>query len=252
MPAGAEKALAWDDRLGEAYAALATYRALFDFDWAGAESAFAQALAAEPGSPALLRTHVACLLAPTSRLEAAEEEAARALESDPLCPDAHFLMALVLFFRHQYDRAQASIRASLELESANPFVQWLDGVIAVLQGRFDEAISTCEGAVRVFGRAPMLSAALGAVYGWSGRAAQARQMLQEVEQAALVAYVSPIYRAWVYMGLGEVDNAFHWLDRAVECRDPHILHLPVKPIYDTLRPDPRFTTLLRKMRLPEC
>ena len=247
---GVEKALQWDDRLGEAHAALGTYRALFDFDWPGAESAFEQALAREPGSPAVLRAPVACLLAPTSRLEAAEEESARALELDPLCPDAHFLLALMLFFRRQYDRAEASIRASLELGSDNPVVQWVAGMIAVVQGRFDEAISTCENAVRMLGSAPILSAGLGMVYGWSGRSAEARNVLRQIEQAAAAAYVSPIYRAWIYMGLGEIDNVFYWLDRAIECRDPHILHLPVKPVYDALRTDPRFSALPRKMQLP--
>ena len=246
---GVEKALQWDDHLGEAHAALGTYRALFDFDWPGAECAFARALATEPGSPAILRTYVACLLSPTSRLEAAEEAASHALELDPLCPNAHFLMALVLFFQHQYERAEASIRASLELGSDNPFVQWIAGMIAALQGRFDVAVATSEAAVRMLGRAPMLSAGLGMVYGWSGRSAEARNALHQIERAAAAAYVSPIYRAWIYMGLGEIDNVFYWLDRAIECRDPHILHLPVKPVYDSLRPDPRFTALLRKMKL---
>ena len=52
------------------------------------------------------------------------------------------------------------------------------------------------------------------------------------------------------MGLDETDEAFLWLDRAIDARDPHILHLPVKPVYDRLRGDPRFDELLRKMSLP--
>ncbi|MGD0581271.1 MAG: tetratricopeptide repeat protein, partial [Bryobacteraceae bacterium] len=222
-----EKALQWDDGLGEAHAALGIHRALFDFDWPGAESAFRRALACDPGSPAILRAHVASVLAPTMRLEEAEKEVLFALELDPLSPDAHFLRALMLFFRRQYDQAEASIRTTLELGSTNPFAQWVGGIIAALQGRFEAAITQCEGAVRLFGRIPMLSAGLGMVYGWAGRTAEARRMLELIEEAGAATYVSPIYRAWVYMGLGEVDNAFQWMDRAIQVRDPHILHLPV-------------------------
>jgi len=244
------KALELDDRLGEAHSAQGLFRALFDFDWAGADSAFASALAREPGSAVILRRHVNAVLLPLLRLEQAEVEAGEALELDPLCPESHFVMALVLWFRRQYDRAEASIQTTLELGGANPFSQWVGGVIAALQGRHDEAIAKCETAVRLYGRAPMLSACLGMIYGFTGRSAEAREMLAQIEQAAGAMYVSPLYRAWVYVGLGETDQALEWLDRAIEARDPHILHLPAKPVYDRLRGDPRFDALLRKMRLP--
>jgi adenylate cyclase len=185
------------------------------------------------------------------RLEQAELEASEALELDPLCPESHFVMALVLFFRREYERAENSIRTTLELGGANPFVQWLRGVMAALQGRFEEAIANCEGAVRLYGRAPMLSACLGMIYGFAGKAGEARAVLTEIEQAPAAMYASPIYRAWVYLGLGEIEQSLEWLDRAIDFRDPNILHLPVKPVYDRLRGDCRFARLLRKMRLPE-
>jgi len=245
------KALELDDRLGEGHAALGLFRALFDFDWAGADAAFANALTREPGSAIILRQHTNAVLMPLMRLEQAEVEASEALELDPLCPECHFVMALVLWFRRQHDRAEAGIRSTLELGGANPFTLWVAGVIAALQGRYEEAIANCEGAVRLYGRAPMLSACLGMIYGFVGRTAEARGVLAQIEEAASTMYVSPLYRAWVYLGLGEVDEAFQWLDRAIDVRDPHILHLPAKPVYDRLRGDPRFDGLLRRMRLPD-
>ena len=244
------RALDLDDGLGEAHAGLGTLRALFDFDWAGAESAFSSALEREPSSASILRGHVCTVLAPLLRLEQAEVEAAEALELDPLCPESHFVKALVLFFRRQYDRAEASMRTTLELGGANPFVQWVGGVIAALQGRGEEAIAICETAVRQYGKSPMLSAGLGMIYGLTGRAAPAREALAQLARDGAATYVSPIYRAWVHMGLDEIDDAFLWLDRAIDARDPHILHLAVKPVYDRLRGDPRFDQLLRKMGLP--
>lgn len=245
-----ERSLALDDRQGEAYAALGQLRALLDFDWRGAESAFADALAREPGSALILRRHAGWVLAPLLRLEQAEAEARDALELDPLCPESHFLMALILFFRREYDRAEASIQTTLELGNVNPFVQWLRGVIAALRGRHGDAVTNCEAAVRLYGAAPMLSACLGMVYGMIGKTAEARAVLADIERAAAATYVSPMYRAWVYLGMGDADRAFEWLDRAIDVRDPHILHLPAKPVYDRLRGDSRFDALLRRLRLP--
>lgn len=246
------RALALDERLGEAHAALGVFRALFDFDWAGAESAFASALECDPGSAFVLRWHALWLLAPLLRLEQAEAEASEALELDPLCPESHFVTAMMLFFRRKYDQAEASVRTTLQLGVGSPFTQWVGGVIAALQGRYEEAITGCEGALRMYGAVPMIRACLGMIYGFVGRTADARVVLAQIERDASATYVSPIYRAWVYMGLGETDQAFQWLDRAIDLRDPHILHLPAKPVYDRLRGDPRFDGLLRKMRLPNA
>ena len=244
-----EKALQLDGQLGEAHATLGAYRALFDFDWPGAESAYVKGLACDPGSALAHRGLALSVLMPMGRLEEAEAEVRRALELDPLSPESHFITAMALFFRRRYDRAESSIRTAIELGAGHPFCEWIRGVIQALQGRLDEAVESCESAVRQFGTIPMLSAGLGTIYGWAGRTEEARRVLDQLEAAARVAYVSPIHRAWVYMGLGETDSAFTWLDRAIDARDPHVLHLSVKPVYDGLRQDPRFTALLRKMRL---
>jgi adenylate cyclase len=244
------RALELDPSLGEAHAVLAQYLALFEFDWTGAENAFLGALACEPGCAMIHRRFAGTVLAPLARLEQAEAESAISMELDPLCPESHLSMAMMLFFRRQYDRAEASIRTTLELGGANPFVLWIGGVIAALQGRSEEAITKCEESVRLFGKAPMLAAALGMIYARTGRTAEARAVLVQLDQAAASMYVSPLNRALVYTGLGETDEAIQWLERAIEARDPHILHLPVKPVWDSLRGDPRFDGLLRKMRLP--
>jgi tetratricopeptide (TPR) repeat protein len=246
-----ERALALDERLGEAHAAQGLLRALFDFDWDGAGRAFDVALLCEPGSPVIHRLRAACFLVALLRLDEAEAEARRALELDPICPESHFIMALILFFRREYTRAEESIRMTVELGSASPNTYWIAGMVAALQGKYEAAIANCEKASQVYGSTPLLAAGLGMVYGWAGRTADARLALQQIEDAARTRYVSPIYRAMVYVGLRETDAAFEWLDRAVECRDPHILHLPAKPVWDSLRRDPRFTALLRKMRLAQ-
>ncbi|MBK7927177.1 MAG: tetratricopeptide repeat protein [Bryobacterales bacterium] len=244
-----ERALELDGRLGEAHAARGVFLAWFDFDWAGAQLAFERAAVCEPGSPVIHRLRALTLLAPLGRLEEAEREARRALELDPICPESHFLLALMLFFRREYEQAEASIRTTVELGAANPQTLWVSGLVAASRGKFGEAIAQCERAVALYGHAPMVAAHLGMLYGMAGRTEEARRALEQIGRASRESYVSPIYPALVHMALGETDAAFTWLERAVEGRDPHILHLPVKPIYDSLRGDARFGALLRKMGL---
>lgn len=245
-----EKALELDDSLGEAHATLGTFRAVFQYDWAGAGRAFATALKLDPGSPLVHSSYAVYLLAPTMRLEQAETELNRTLELDPLSPASHFLLAMVLFFRRAYDRAEAVIRNATDLRANFPTAVWLRGMIAAMQGRFEEAIEHCESAARLFGGAPMPSAMLGLLYGWAGRVEKARRVLEQLQQAARTTYISPACHAWVHLGLGDIDQAFQWLDRAIDEHDPHVIHLPVKPIYDSLREDARFTALLEKMSSP--
>ena len=88
------------------------------------------------------------------------------------------------------------------------------------------------------------------LYGMAGRTDEARHVLEQMDQlAARGGHVSPVFRAMVLVGINDFDGAFASLERAVEGRDPHILHLPGKPVYDRLRGDPRFAALLRKMNL---
>jgi tetratricopeptide (TPR) repeat protein len=189
------------------------------------------------------------LLVPKQRLDEAEAELELTLGADPLSPDYHAQLAQIHLFKRQFDRAEEKARAAIELKSNYPFAYWLVGVIRALQGRFDQAISNCENAIQLFGGAPVAIAAVGTLLGWAGCVAEAGKMLERVEAAARTSYVSSVARAWIHMGLGETDKVFEWLDRAVDERDPQITHLPVKPIYDSLRADPRFAALLHKMRL---
>jgi serine/threonine-protein kinase len=243
-----DRALALDQALGEAYALRGTFRAMFDYDWSGAEADFTTALNLEPGSPAVHCAHALWVLMPTLQLEQAEDELARALELDPLSRETHFFMGMLLYFRRQYGRSKEALRIAIDL-GGHPMAEWLLGVVEASEGRLDEAISRCEAAADRFGRVPGFMAGLGTLYGWAGRNQGARSILRKLENVAMGAYVSPLCWAWVHMGLGEAEEAFQWLERAVEEHDPQIVHLSAKPMYDNLRNDPRFRELLRRLSL---
>jgi len=90
---------------------------------------------------------------------------------------------------------------------------------------------------------------LGLLAGAAGRADEARGELARLEATARTRYVSPSMFAWTYLGLRDVDRAFEWLDRAVDARDQFMMPIKSYVFFDPIRNDPRFHSLLRKMKL---
>jgi hypothetical protein len=77
------------------------------------------------------------------------------------------------------------------------------------------------------------------------------QVLDEVNAAAQQVYVAPITWVMLYLGMGEIDLAFEWLDKAAEAHDPLLGYLKVGPIYDPIRSDPRYPALLQRIGLAQ-
>lgn len=94
-----------------------------------------------------------------------------------------------------------------------------------------------------------MKASLGHALAISGRKADAQQILDELKQLAKQKYVSADAIAFIYLGLGENDQAFAWLERAIAEHSPMLFWLRVEPLYNNLRSDPRFAVLLKKMGL---
>jgi tetratricopeptide (TPR) repeat protein len=156
----------------------------------------------------------------------------------------------LLAFKRDFDRALAESETALRLAPPDhPAPRGLRGSVFYFSGRIEEGVALWQSAVEKMARAPSLIAALGYGLGRLGRKAAARAILAELDAAEKKSYVTPFSRALVYIGLGDFDTAFEWLDRAVDERDVHMLHLTVKPVYDPIRADPRFHALLRKMKL---
>jgi tetratricopeptide (TPR) repeat protein len=106
-----------------------------------------------------------------------------------------------------------------------------------------------ETAVRIAGRNPLLQGFLGLGYARSGRTAEARKLLDELQELARKEYVSFFSLMTIYLGLGEIDNAFELLEKAVDERELKMIHLHIDPLFDPLRSHPRYRALLRRMNL---
>jgi len=83
----------------------------------------------------------------------------------------------------------------------------------------------------------------------SGNAAEVRSLLRRLHIKAVQEYLPPTCFAWIHLGLGEIDSAFEWLNRAVDECDQFMMPIKSYKFFDPIRADPRFLTLLRKMNL---
>ena len=114
---------------------------------------------------------------------------------------------------------------------------------------YEEAIAELLRAIELDGT-PRVQAILAYTFAVTGRRSEAERILNELQELALQNYVSPYFRVLIYTGLGERDQALEWLERAYEERSEWLVWLKVDPKLDTLRMDPRFTSLVRRVGFP--
>jgi tetratricopeptide (TPR) repeat protein len=247
----AVKALELDNTLAEAHAALGNTH-FYNWNWTLAEQSFKRAIELNPSS-AEAHSIYSRYLSAKGRAEEAIAEANRAQELDPLSLYISTVRGNVLANARHSDEAIEQLRRVIELEPNNYRAQWFLGHAYVDNRRFDEAIATSEKAVVLSSRASRPSALgmLGMCYGLAGRKVEANKMLDELLELNRRRYVTPVAVAWVYIGLGDKDRAFAWLEKAYQERSYHMAYLKVIPTADSLRSDPRFDDLLRRMALPQ-
>jgi tetratricopeptide (TPR) repeat protein len=113
---------------------------------------------------------------------------------------------------------------------------------------YAEAIAEFETGVKLSG-SPLMLALLGHAYAVSGKTAQAKQVLNDLQQLQGQRYVSPYTVAAIYAGLGDNEQAFKWLETAVEERDIWLMNLKVDPVFVRLRTQRQFTDILARIRL---
>jgi tetratricopeptide (TPR) repeat protein len=239
------KALALDDTLAEAHTTLAGVKMNYDRDWPGAEREHQRALQLNPGY-ATGHQRYAYYLMCVGRTEESLAEIKRALELDPVSLSINVSMGFRLHFARRYEQAIEHLRKTLELEPNRAQTRSRLGRVYESAGRYEEAIAEFQKARQLEDSAEIL-AALGCTLGFAGRSSEARAALAELQARARQQYVSPFYFATLYIGLGDRDQAFAWLNKAEAEHAAEMSALKVNPLFDNLRSDPRFTDLLRRV-----
>jgi DNA-binding winged helix-turn-helix (wHTH) protein/TolB-like protein/Tfp pilus assembly protein PilF len=239
--AAALKALELDRQLPDAHATLAFLKHSFDWDWNGAEQEFLRALELDPDSPTA-RHWYAIHLAKLRRTSQSLEEIERAHSLAPLSLPILTSRAWLLYFARRFDEAAQHARKALELDPGYPRASLMLGLIAIEQRRYDQAAAAFAKHHFQGGLAITLAA--------SGRAAQARGMLADLERRQHADVPALEYSIYVRAALGEKDAAFRLLESAYSRREVFLTQCAVHPLLDPLRSDARFQDLLRRMKLP--
>ena len=183
------------------------------------------------------------------RIEESITEFKRTQELEPFSLIANAAIGWAYNFARRYDEAIVQFRKAIELDQHFPLAHLWLGLSYERKSMFDEAIKSFERAVSLSGASAVTLATLGHGYAASGNKVEARKILEKLDDLSNERYVDPFFRATIYAGLGENDRTFEWLQRAYDERSPFLVFLKVDPDLDTLRSDPRYSDLVKKVGL---
>jgi len=254
MPKGkvaALRAVELDESLVEAHTSLARVYMAYDWNWAGAEKEFRRAIELNPDYAPAHEWYGGYLEA-MGRHDEAIAERKLALELDPLSLIINFEMGLAFYYARDYDHAIEHFKKTLELDPTfQPAQQFLPA--AYEQKRmFAESIAGFSEAIPMdIGDGSISAAGLGHVYAISGRRNKAKALIDKLKMLYKQQYIPGAAIAMIYTGLGEKDQAFIWLEKSYEDRSFRMVTLKIEPRWDTLRSDPRFADLMRRVGLPQ-
>ncbi len=246
--AAALKALQQDEKSAQAHVVMGTIKMQYEWDAAGAEQEFKRALTLAPDDASAHQLYGWYLIS-VGRLDEAQAEMQRALGSDTMNDFGLWGLGDSFYFARQYEQAVEQYRRAVSVAPKMYWSRLMLGSAYVQQRKFSEAFAELQQARRLNDSAQPL-AALGHAYAAAGQRAEARQTLGELQTLAQHKYVSPYDVATVYATLGEKEQALDWLENAYADRCGWLAWwLKVDPKFDSLRGDPRFVDLLRRVGL---
>jgi TolB-like protein/Tfp pilus assembly protein PilF len=240
------EALRLDPQLGEAHCTMGYLKGVREFDWSGAESEFKRALELSP-SGADAYDYYGRLCAGLERYDEALALQHRAKELDPL---AHRMDGVTTLLRAgRYDQAVAEGEDAVDLDPGYDRARATLGWAYFLSGRKSEGLAQLEAAVSVSGENTLWLGQLGEAYAMAGHTEKAREILRDLEERAKTSFVSPYHLAYVYTGLGDLEQAMDLLERAVAERTGPAYSIKGSFLLTPLHTHRRFHALLRQMRL---
>jgi serine/threonine-protein kinase len=242
----ANQALTIDDTLCEAHTSLGVVKLKYDWDWQGAAAEFRRALVEKPDY-ALAHYWYANLQAVLGNHEESIAESKSARDLDPLSPLAEMNLGRAYYFARQYDMADAHFTRMLKSDPNDLKAKYLLSLTYIQKGMYGEAAGLLESfpeSDSLFAAAP-----LGYAYAKLRRKDEALKVLGEVLERSKNVYVPPLEVAIIYIGLGDRDEAFKWLDKAYDERFSSLIYLTADPLFDDLHQDARFADLAARLKL---
>jgi TolB-like protein/DNA-binding winged helix-turn-helix (wHTH) protein/Tfp pilus assembly protein PilF len=243
------RALEIDDHRAESHALLAMLRKELDYDWSEVQREFARALELNPHSPVVRMRYALCGLMPHGRLAEAAAELRSVVESDPLSIPVRWWLGSMYLFSRQPGPMREQVDRMLEIDPVHPLAHMGLGTLQLLEGHAPAAATALERACVLAGRPMWLLGWLGLTYGAAGQRENARAIFEELVALESNSYVSPFSLALVAYGLGNIDETFDLMNRAIDVRDPLVVPLLSYPFFDDIRSDRRYSSLLSRLNL---
>jgi tetratricopeptide (TPR) repeat protein len=247
--AAALKALELDDTLAEAHVSLGWAGFTYDLDWPAAGKHLERAIVLNPAYP-LAHSYYSLYLGALGRPEEGLTEAKRALDLDPVSPAINHYVVVQLYLARRFDEAIEQCRKTLELDLSFTPAHWTLGQVYAAKGMYREALAEYEKFATLSGGSPGSTALVGYAHARLGQRSYAFRVLDQLRAASRQRYVPALSFAIVYVGLGEKEQAFLWLEKAYDERTNALAYLNVQATWDPLRSDPRFADLVRRIGLP--
>ena len=244
--AAALKGVSLDPSSAEAQASLGYILMSAERDWAGAGRALQAALRLNPNYATASHWY-GDYLAAQGRVDESIAYYERAARMDPLSATIGFSLGWLYMAQRRFDAAVTQLERASELDPSLIDARLHLARTRLLRGENAAAIVGLEDIVRLSGRRAMHLAFLGHAYAVNGRRAEALRILAELNARRREIYVSPLSFAIIYIGLGQLDDAFHWLELARQAADPWLTENNFDPVFDPVRADARWRKLRREM-----
>lgn len=242
----ANKAIQLDNTIGETHSSFGVTLGAFDWNWTEARGSYRRAIEINPYyMPAY--QYLAMNLLIQNDADEALENARHCIEIDPLLPVINANLAWFYYLSRKYDLADEQARMTIDIEPNHFTAHWVLGLALAAKEKYDESLESLQNAVTISSERPFVVAELARVKANAGREKEARETLDAFERAAAESYISPVNRAKVYLGLGQMDSVFEWLAKGLEERSVRMPYFMIDPQCDAIRDDRRFSRIANEM-----
>ncbi len=245
----AERALAIDAQLAEAHSTLGIINE-YSWQWGEAEKEFKRAIELNPNYPTAFHWY-SIFLKNMGRNDEAAAMIKRAQELDPLSSIIGVNVSRMYGLQKNYDASIENSLKQIELDPNFPPAYEYLALSYLKRGRNAEAIAAAEKAVGLSNRSGISLGDLGHVYAVAGKRAEAIDKIKELEEKYTRKEANGHYIAAVYVGLGDKDKAFEWLEKDFQARNGKLPEIRWQLQFESLSDDPRYKDLLKRMGLPE-
>ncbi|MCC6394621.1 MAG: tetratricopeptide repeat protein [Bryobacterales bacterium] len=248
--ATAQRALLLDPSRSGIRAIVGCARALYQWKWEEAEREFREAVDRNPSDPLPRQWYACAYLAPRRRLDEALAEMHQAQALQPLSPAIQCHTGLIHFYRAEYEDAKELCLSALEIEPGFWPAHWILGRACLAEDDLTAALDAFAIAERNCGKVMAMSGYLGYCYARQGKAEEAMGLAENIRSLSHTTYISPLHSARIFLGLGQTAKALEMIESACSLKCVRLAEVLIDPIYQRLRWEARFESVVQTIGLP--